>query len=517
MDENVSYNTTRARRGNTKGKYLIMRYPLTILFTMLLSWASAQLNNQWPLRLWYYMDTLPVIGLDFNNTSLDTIRLKTSLDYFMNSSTICNAQGQLVFTTNGFSVANSQNGMIENGDTLLNTYVAQLGNDASSLPQGTVILNTSQPEKFILLHMDGAYIEPHFTEAAWLPYDEQPLHVYANLVDMSYNDGQGRIETTIPIVSDTLIEGQLAACRHANGRDWWVLTHEYARNNYYITRINEQLQFETKLQTIGTEHAVSDPAGQACFSPDGSKYCMATLKGGKKENPSLTDNSVSIFDFDRCEGVLSNWREKQIPNNQIIHGCQFSASGNFLYIACGGKVFQYELATDSLRLIQPMDTIPLADYQLMQLAPDGKIYMGTGYTYLSAIEHPDELGDSCHLMTKAYEVGYYFYTVPTYPNYYLGALDNSVCDTLGLAIPPLAAESSVIELYPTPATTQLTIQTNNAEIEEVNIYNATGSLVRAAQPRTNKYLLPIETLPAGVYIAEVKTQQSSVRKRWVKM
>ena len=81
----------------------------------------------------------------------------------------------------------------------------------------------------------------------------------------------------------------------------------------------------------------------------------------------------------------------------------------------------------------------------------------------------------------------------------------------------VATTATELCVSPNPATTQLIIQTKGAEIEEVNIYNTTGSLVMAVPLNTNYYLLNTEALAPGVYIAEVKTQQGSVRKRWVKM
>ena len=71
-------------------------------------------------------------------------------------------------------------------------------------------------------------------------------------------------------------------------------------------------------------------------------------------------------------------------------------------------------------------------------------------------------------------------------------------------------------LYPNPASTQLFIQTSGTAIEQVNIYNTTGSLVMGAASLVN-YQLSIVNLPNGVYIAEIKTKEGSVRKRWVKM
>ena len=94
-------------------------------------------------------------------------------------------------------------------------------------------------------------------------------------------------------------------------------------------------------------------------------------------------------------------------------------------------------------------------------------------------------------------------------------IDTTFTVTQFLGLPN--TNSKYPSIYPNPTTTQLTIQGNGAEIEEVNIYNATGSLVMAVSVNRNLTAINTEALVPGVYIAEVKTQQGSVRKRWVKM
>ena len=75
---------------------------------------------------------------------------------------------------------------------------------------------------------------------------------------------------------------------------------------------------------------------------------------------------------------------------------------------------------------------------------------------------------------------------------------------------------SHLTLAPNPATNQLFIQTNGMAVSEVNIYNTTGSLVsQTKQPQTNS--IDISQLANGVYIAEIKTKEASVMRRWVKM
>ncbi|MFN8322775.1 MAG: T9SS type A sorting domain-containing protein [Chitinophagales bacterium] len=72
-------------------------------------------------------------------------------------------------------------------------------------------------------------------------------------------------------------------------------------------------------------------------------------------------------------------------------------------------------------------------------------------------------------------------------------------------------------IYPNPTTAQLIIESQDLAIAGVNIYNATGSLMMAVQLNSKYYLLNTEALAPGIYIAAIKTQQGSVRKRWVKM
>lgn len=74
-----------------------------------------------------------------------------------------------------------------------------------------------------------------------------------------------------------------------------------------------------------------------------------------------------------------------------------------------------------------------------------------------------------------------------------------------------------MQLYPNPATNQLFIETNGTPVEQINIYNTTGSLVMSVSPSAIKCELSTGTLAAGVYVAEIKTNDASVKRRWVKM
>lgn len=83
------------------------------------------------------------------------------------------------------------------------------------------------------------------------------------------------------------------------------------------------------------------------------------------------------------------------------------------------------------------------------------------------------------------------------------------------AIEETTGDISDIILYPNPATNQLFIKTNSVA-EQINIYNTVGRLVsQTSEPLINR--IDISALPSGIYIAEIKMSDTSVKKRWVKM
>lgn len=78
----------------------------------------------------------------------------------------------------------------------------------------------------------------------------------------------------------------------------------------------------------------------------------------------------------------------------------------------------------------------------------------------------------------------------------------------------------ILSLSPNPATSQLNI-TSSVPIEQINIYNTTGQLVRAIDVRaiheSPQLQLDVSQLTNGLYIAELKTKDTTVMRRWVKM
>ena len=83
----------------------------------------------------------------------------------------------------------------------------------------------------------------------------------------------------------------------------------------------------------------------------------------------------------------------------------------------------------------------VATYFLAQLGPDGKIYLNAnqGVNVLHVINQPDNPGTACEFDVRGVKLPTRnAFSLPNFPNYRLGPVDGSTCDTLGIDNIPLA-------------------------------------------------------------------------------
>jgi len=105
------------------------------------------------------------------------------------------------------------------------------GYDELPVPDGAVIIPfVGDSNKFYLVHTDLKYI--NISEGRLLfSYD-----LYYSIIDMNLDNGLGGVipsEKEILFFSDTLTNTGIQAVKHGNGKDWWLICHEYGSNNYY--------------------------------------------------------------------------------------------------------------------------------------------------------------------------------------------------------------------------------------------------------------------------------------------
>jgi hypothetical protein len=278
------------------------------------------------------------------------------------------------------------------------------------------------------------------------------------VIDMSLEDGLGAVVAKNQVLfSDELNGGKLSAVRHANGRDWWVFTHKLDSDIYYRILVTPNGISVDGTQAIGPVHPPD--AGQVCFSPQGDKYAYLY-------------ESLEVLPFDRCTGLFDE--PILVSGEQLDYGrgVAFSPSGRFLYVSTTLDVYQFDTEADDIAASQiqiahwdsTYSPFPpfAALFSNMQLAPDGKIYIGTGNStqVLHVIHNPDEPGLACNMEQHGIDLERYFSnSLPNHPNYHLGPVDGSECDSLGINTGvPEAVMQQALQVYPNPSAGVFTVR-----------------------------------------------------------
>ena len=342
--------------------------------------------------------------------------------------------GNLQFYTNGLYVANAEHDTIENGGHLNpGEYYDQMSENGYILFQGGVVVPPfDNEENYLLMHVDADYPND------FIGY--RSSHLYCSKVDMSKNGGMGAVvEKNVAVLEDTLGLGKVTSVRHANGRDWWVIINKTGSSDYH--RVLVSPGGIEHLGCVGTdwEGIPREGVGQAVFSPNGQFF--ARVNSISFEDGKFLD----IYEFDRCAGLLSNHIQIHLGADYSA-GLAFSPNSRFLYLSSFDSMYQYDMYAGDIAASQQL----IAEYEhiqgggpfyLAQLAPDGKIYLCTtnGVQYMHVVHQPNRPYPECDFEQHGLALPTHnSASMPNFPNYRLGPLDGSPCDTLGLDNVPVA-------------------------------------------------------------------------------
>ena len=141
---------------------------------------------------------------------------------------------------------------------------------------------------------------------------------------------------------------------------------------------------------------------------------------------------------------------------------------------------------------------------------------------LSVINFPDSAGAACGFSPFSVYLGAKrtYYGLPNNPNYELGPLTGSLCDTItSVDIEPNKANFS-FNLYPNPAFNKVTLNITALKPNEqasLSVYNNIGALLLQKEITLRTQSLDVTELPAGVYFIQVQTEESSVTEKLVKL
>lgn len=499
---------------------------LSVFFSVFIcSCSFAQKEN----NVWMLGNQQPNnnCGLDFNSGSPDTFSVTRNLDFFLLNASICDTSGALLFYTNGQYIANRNHDTLSNSRDfnpgwLTNVYAPY----GMGLPQGAFIIpRPNHYGQYYVFHESGELCDVSGRTVS------QPTHLSCSMVDMSLDGGLGGIDPNFKnkfVINDTLIYGRMTGTRHANGRDWWVVVHRSDSDMYYKLLVTPDSIYGPYPQNIGCQDHWEQFTQQCAFSPDGSKYIIQLTV-----DSAATHNIIDLLDFDRCTGEFSNHRDIVIPDSILLSpGTSFSPNSRYLYVSNQIEIYQYDtwdpFMNANVQLVAQWDSFvsPLkTKFYFHFLAPDGRIYISTseGSNVFHYIENPDLLGLACNVIQNSFFLPTVNnFCMPNAPNFSLGPLTGSLCDTINTVVEQTEISSPALNLTYQSAWQSVIVNASRLKGVKAKIYltDISGRILFADEGKTTAgYFsknIPMENLAAGIYLVTIVTEKEKVSGKIVK-
>lgn len=439
-------------------------------------------------------------NIDFNTSPVthDTVFVLNTEYYRGGHSNICDSNKNLIFSCDGMDIYDKNFNLMDNGDTIVPPLYYVKRGGYSSIPQTSIILPFDNKKYYVVTPtVSDSYLTTVWDNKPALNWNFDLLLYH--VVDMNANAGLGKVvKKKVPLLENSpMKKTQMMACRHANGKDWWLLKMAGDSNMVYTFLFTQDSVYTYLKQHIPFPlKGVNDLWGQMQFSKDGGKWATTCDWG----NETANNGSGEIFtgDFNRCTGQLTNYQKYTAPSvsgDSLNLGLSFSPNGKLIYISKINHIQQLDPLMGSWYTVHGPDSPAyFCGYTTLHLAPDNKIYIGRAdgiCKQLSVIDSPDIKYncDFCVNCLRSKSNYGYFISPPNMPNYELGA--DLPC--WPLATDDLHKKNNNLDVFPNPASTAFYITTLRKEKRE--LYNSVGQLLYS----TTGNAIDISHYSKGIY------------------
>ena len=251
-------------------------YCLTLIIYTQFNFLHSQGQNNY----WYFGNNY---GLNFPGSGAPVYISNGMVAVDEGSSVISDATGNLLFYTDGILVWDKNHTQMPNGFGLGAWY------QTSSTQSAIIIQKPGSLNLYYIFCVDAG------GQSNGLRY---------SIVDMTLNSGLGDIVTgfkNIPI--HTPSTEKIAAVKHCNGVDVWIVTHDENSNQFRSVLLTSSGLNAPVISAAGTTYSVSTSmpfesgVGTMKISPDGKKLAICE---------SFHPITLELFDFNNVTGQVSN-------------------------------------------------------------------------------------------------------------------------------------------------------------------------------------------------------------------
>lgn len=489
---------------------------------LLLLWLSASTRGfaQHEADNWYFGDRAGLSFRDRAPVPLTDGQLTTPYACAVASAP---TTGQLLFYSNGMQVWNQAHQLMPHGDSLRGYYGAN---------QGALIVPVpGDAHRYYLFTLWQQTQPPAPTQ-----FGGGVSQLFYSLIDLRLGGGRGDV---VAASKNTPLAGRLTekltAVRHANGRDYWVLVHRWASNEFLVYAVTAEGIEVASSQAIGPTHPAlladtaqaKGTAGYLQASPDGRRLACAVAFGTEP---------FSLLNFDAATGTFSNPLNLGLLRD--AYGVCFSPDNTKLYVedhtelpgrAGNAVLSQYDLAAGDAAAVaasgrsivagNPATNIRanqgFGGYYALQNGPDGRIYGASGYQpadkpldyqrrTMFVIGRPNARGFGAAVHYQSFAFEDQVHVAGGLPNFMQHSFN-------GLEPSPsvdLDCEPGPVTLFPNPSADAFRGQVlgNCPQPYTLRIYNAIGQQVARYEGRETTSQVPISvaSLAAGIYLVELR-------------
>lgn len=477
-----------------------------LLFCATLLAAQYKYDYNWVFGF-DFNDTLEGFILRFNESPLQIEQVQLEMTIQKSNASMSDASGNLLFYTNGCDIADATHAIMENGDNINAGEVHEIqcvfGTGYTSGTQSCLALPLpGNPNLYYLFHKHIVYWSD--------PWDVATDAILYTVVDRNGNNGLGSVILKDQVaLEDTLAFGEMTAVKHANGKDWWIITHQWRKSDkFYQLLFTADGIASVMEQQIGIP-SLTDGSGssQTAFSPDGTRFARVNVA-----------DQLWLFDFDRQTGELSNFRYIWLDSLPGVVGCAFSPNSRFLYVNTRNYLYQFDMEASDIAASKILidtwdgysDPLPAAFYR-MQPGPDCRIYINStnSVKVLHVIREPDQPGKACQFVQHDLKLPtQHLISIPHFPNYRLGT-EYPVCDSnLAVSVQPVLFRPEVV-LFPNPVRTGQVRYASSLPLSDeatILLYGLDGRFLRrwSIAPGQQEAVFSLEGVSGGMYFWSIK-------------
>ncbi|MBK6446621.1 MAG: T9SS type A sorting domain-containing protein [Bacteroidetes bacterium] len=475
--------------------------------------------------IWCFGDSA---GVDFNNTA-NPIPFISGMNAKGTCASISDISGNLKFYCASPDIENFWNGVSQLGIVYNREHQKMYNSDSlicrSWYHEMSIVPHPTDTNIYFIFHIGVTTL----------------FGLYYSVIDVRQDSGRGAVISKNNQLRSEAACDCIQAVKHGNGRDWWIIFKDaqIPNNQFYVYSITSSGVSFDHIDSVGLSS--SSNGGDLGFSSTGEKFSFCNYKG-----------LLAIYNFNRCTGTitLNQTIRAEDPNGNYPYffDCCFSPNDSLLYLSCAPYLSDFDTTHIFLYQLPVTSANPYASKTLIwnrtaphfilgvRLAPDNKIYVASGsggYPYdssnysvenmnLSVINEPNQRGSglTCDFQPYSFYLGgkRTYWGLPNNPDYDLGPLTGSSCDSLSVEITELDVYSE-FTFYPNPANDELTIHfiDSNSEKIKITLLDLKGTILLQKTTLREDQKLDISRIVNGVYLLKTETEFSVCTHRFVKM